>query len=760
MATTDTRSGFRLPWSTDRSASRETTAEPRGSSPTETGSDPEPGIASDVVDEPTTTQDATGDAVRSEQEGPVTILAPDTAPNHAYVGLAPADAPIDETPAAPDEPTAAVPFEPHSATVAPAAAAPARRPTKFLADLTRAMQAAAEQARAATIEQFNADGTAVIEEIHATSATTVGELRRRADEDVAGIKDWSKAEIARIREETEQRIGARREQLEGQLERHAALVEHEIEQRSRPARRLRAGDGPVLRRSRRRGGPGSLRGPRREPPGAAAVRRPVDEDAVAALLAEPGIGAPAAPEPAAAEPEVAVEAVEVAAVEAEVANEPVAADDVEDVPVAEAEPFNRESALAAIQAAAEAAADAEAGYAEAAEAEAAPAESLGGEPDAPTWAAPEAPGTDEVAGEAEPVTEAHEADQFSTELDPRLAMLGLDAGLRRRRRGGRRETAAAEVEDVPEIGGDALAARLSGLVPEEASPAGRGCRDDAGHRERPRQRRQHRQLQAPHGRLAGVGHVGVSSGPDGEFVFAVQHESATSLRDLIPTIPGFGARVTEPATAFVHVSAQDPRTDAARPAPGRSHDGTTRDRDRPAPRRARPVADALREADLDPIVVQRAGRPRRRSSTAGRHVALAILDGETDFDTSLEYYELLREAGRNIPALMVLSPLARSTAMACGQAGVRDEFFTRPYSPESIRWRVEAMIIRRLAVDDGSGAVIQTGPSSLDDWSRNGTLIAVFNPKGGVGKTTVAINVSAALARRWAGASSSSTPTR
>jgi len=156
-----------------------------------------------------------------------------------------------------------------------------------------------------------------------------------------------------------------------------------------------------------------------------------------------------------------------------------------------------------------------------------------------------------------------------------------------------------------------------------------------------------------------------------------------------------------------------------------------------------PVADALREADLDPVVVH---RPEELEAhlAAGRDIAVGVLDVETDLDTSLEYYGLLHEAGRDIPALMVLSERALERT-GVGHAGSRDEYFTRPYSAESIRWRIEAMMIRRLAVDDGSGAVIQTGPLTLDDWSRNGTLIAVFNPKGGVGKTTVAVNLAAAL---------------
>jgi Flp pilus assembly CpaE family ATPase len=128
-----------------------------------------------------------------------------------------------------------------------------------------------------------------------------------------------------------------------------------------------------------------------------------------------------------------------------------------------------------------------------------------------------------------------------------------------------------------------------------------------------------------------------------------------------------------------------------------------------------------------------------------RDVAVAILDGESDFDSSLEYYALLREDGREIPALMVLSPRALDRlSIGPSRASIQDEYFTRPYSAESLRWRVEAMCIRSVTIDDGSGPVIQSA-IEIGDWQRRATVIAIFNPKGGVGKTTVATSLSSAL---------------
>jgi pilus assembly protein CpaE len=158
-----------------------------------------------------------------------------------------------------------------------------------------------------------------------------------------------------------------------------------------------------------------------------------------------------------------------------------------------------------------------------------------------------------------------------------------------------------------------------------------------------------------------------------------------------------------------------------------------------------PVVAELQAAGFKTIVV---GRPDELEAIldSRRDVAVAILDGENDFDTSLEYYGLLHDGGRQIPALMVLSPRALDRLSSTPtKASLSDEYFTRPYSADSLRWRVEAMCIRSVTVDDGSGPVIQSEGLEIGDWQHQATVVVVFNPKGGVGKTTVAMNLAATL---------------
>ena len=158
-----------------------------------------------------------------------------------------------------------------------------------------------------------------------------------------------------------------------------------------------------------------------------------------------------------------------------------------------------------------------------------------------------------------------------------------------------------------------------------------------------------------------------------------------------------------------------------------------------------PVAAELREAGFIALEV---GSPAELEAhlTSRRDIALAVLDAETDLGDSLDYYDLLHEHGRAIPALLVVAQSSLEHLEAA-EASVRDddEYVTRPYSAESLRWRVEAMCIRSQTVDDGSGPVLQGSDLAADGWARRATIVAVFNPKGGVGKTTIATNVASAL---------------
>jgi pilus assembly protein CpaE len=141
-------------------------------------------------------------------------------------------------------------------------------------------------------------------------------------------------------------------------------------------------------------------------------------------------------------------------------------------------------------------------------------------------------------------------------------------------------------------------------------------------------------------------------------------------------------------------------------------------------------------------------RELEKALDARRDVALAILDGELATEEAEAYDAALRGAGRPIPSLTVVSPRAFERLSSLVEADSDNEYFTRPYSADSIRWRVEAMCIRRETVDDGSGPILQGGDIGIGAWSGRATTIAIFNPKGGVGKTTIATNLAAAIQLR------------
>ncbi len=165
---------------------------------------------------------------------------------------------------------------------------------------------------------------------------------------------------------------------------------------------------------------------------------------------------------------------------------------------------------------------------------------------------------------------------------------------------------------------------------------------------------------------------------------------------------------------------------------------------------ALPVAEAaavcaeLAEAGFEAVAVEDAVQLAALLSER-RSVAVAVIDAEQDLDEALGLYGLLQDREPAVPALMVVSP-SNFERLAGAGGGADDEYLVRPYSTEAVRWRIEAMCIRSATVDDGSGeAVLAGGLGEGHDWANLGTVFVVFNPKGGVGKTTIATNLAAAI---------------
>src|SRR5262245_39293118 len=188
MSQTETRPGFRLPWTGERADAEASTDGSEGTVAEAGANDAEASIAADGESAVDASEGSTGMTEQTVTEEPGTTDMTDGT-----------------------------------------ATATGRRPTKFMADLSKAMQTAAEASRDETMTRFSADAKVAVEDIRAKSAEEAAALRRQADDDVASVREWSKTEIARIREETDTRIAARKQSLDGEMDAFAQVIEARVQ---------------------------------------------------------------------------------------------------------------------------------------------------------------------------------------------------------------------------------------------------------------------------------------------------------------------------------------------------------------------------------------------------------------------------------------------------------------------------------------------------------------------------------------------------
>jgi pilus assembly protein CpaE len=127
----------------------------------------------------------------------------------------------------------------------------------------------------------------------------------------------------------------------------------------------------------------------------------------------------------------------------------------------------------------------------------------------------------------------------------------------------------------------------------------------------------------------------------------------------------------------------------------------------------------------------------------GDRIDLAVLDCDLPADLANETYGALHGA-RPVPTLLLFGDDIPDFASGTGSP-VTDEYAIKPIPGEALVYRLQALLIRggvALPSDSGEWTAVTSDEGSV---IGEGHVVSVFAPKGGVGKTTISVNLAVAL---------------
>lgn len=148
---------------------------------------------------------------------------------------------------------------------------------------------------------------------------------------------------------------------------------------------------------------------------------------------------------------------------------------------------------------------------------------------------------------------------------------------------------------------------------------------------------------------------------------------------------------------------------------------------------AESYADALARAGFQPITAD---------PSAPTGADLAVIDCDLAPDAVSSIYRAQRSEA-SLPALLLVSP---ETDLPGGVGGSGDEVALKPLPADALVYRLQAMLIRtgrHLPTESGAWAADESLSSA--PIAGEGHVVSVFAPKGGVGKTTISVNMAVAL---------------
>ncbi len=139
------------------------------------------------------------------------------------------------------------------------------------------------------------------------------------------------------------------------------------------------------------------------------------------------------------------------------------------------------------------------------------------------------------------------------------------------------------------------------------------------------------------------------------------------------------------------------------------------------------------------------GEPIVEAFSASTPTLIAVIDVAGDPEGTVARVEEARRGRSGHLSVMFLAGVDELDGLEAAGLTDADEIVLRPMSVDAIHWRVEAMTIRAQVPTEQSNDAVLSGGHVEAPWTPAAPVFAVFNPKGGVGKTTIATNLAAVL---------------
>ena len=159
------------------------------------------------------------------------------------------------------------------------------------------------------------------------------------------------------------------------------------------------------------------------------------------------------------------------------------------------------------------------------------------------------------------------------------------------------------------------------------------------------------------------------------------------------------------------------------------------------------VGDVLQDAGFETIQLEPGSAIAEAFSTRNQTI-VAVVDVAGDPEAVAANVAEARRGRSSHLSVLFLAGEDELDGLEAAGIEENDEIVLRPWSVDALRWRIEAMAIRAQVPTSQTSDAVLSGGQVNAEWTPAAPVFAVFNPKGGVGKTTIATNLAAVLQLR------------